>query len=417
LEGATVATIDERGQAARLGVVPGDTLIAVAGHEVPIVSSNDTEEVLRRDRLITKWMNEAARPVRLIFQAEAIEVTFQVSGKIGVVYNPETGDITDIRKDGQGEKLGVQVGWIIAGVDSMPFNVDLFKERAATGSPYSITLKRPKQVDNRALMNAQELDFLESLGPEEQGADMDIDQLAMLDPPGFDTLDGAVGCGDPALPSEAADRGLAREDEILGDEVPPRQHERLRAELHQERSQRIRASAELVQARQAWSSMKSDLEAERRHNADAQKKVADLQQRLADLSEECKELSHRAAQSEEDGRILRESAEARDHVLEDEVGRLRSQLVAAEGKTRSEVEAASQKVIELENIVAAQVSESHGLVARAVEAENKAETAEWDLRKLQETRAAEQAELRAENERELYITSAAFCSPREPQFF
>merc|ERR1719327_1364962 len=28
LEGATVATIDERGQAARLGVVPGDTLIA-----------------------------------------------------------------------------------------------------------------------------------------------------------------------------------------------------------------------------------------------------------------------------------------------------------------------------------------------------------------------------------------------------
>lgn len=95
------------------------------------------------------------------------------------------------------------------------------------------------------------------------------------------------------------------------------------------------------------------------------------------------------------------------------MGRLRTELVAAEGKARAEVEAVSQKASELEETVAAQVSESHGLVARAVEAENKAETAEWDLRKSRETHTAEQAELRAEHERELSALRQQLFEARE----
>jgi len=84
-----------------------------------------------------------ANPYQLI---EAVQVTFQVSGDIGVAYNSHTCVITDIREDGHGEELGVQVGWTTDRVDSTPFSDDLFKERAATGSPYSSTFTRPKQV-------------------------------------------------------------------------------------------------------------------------------------------------------------------------------------------------------------------------------------------------------------------------------
>jgi len=74
--------------------------------------------------------------------AEADTVIYEVSGmftgKIGVAFNQDTGDIIAVQ-DGQGKKFGVQVGWIIHCIDGQPFSGVLFRQKNSGTTPYRLT--------------------------------------------------------------------------------------------------------------------------------------------------------------------------------------------------------------------------------------------------------------------------------------
>jgi len=68
-------------------------------------------------------------------------VSFEVSGKLGVAADPDTGVITVVN-EGRAKELGFQIGWKLASIDDKPFSAPLLKEKILGGKAYRITIQK-----------------------------------------------------------------------------------------------------------------------------------------------------------------------------------------------------------------------------------------------------------------------------------
>lgn len=86
-------------------------------------------------------------------EEDGAEVQFDVTGKLGMAVEPDTGIIADLVRDGKAEKLGVKAGWQIISLDGDPYTPSLLQDKGGTGGPYRISFckkaKRPEREKRR----------------------------------------------------------------------------------------------------------------------------------------------------------------------------------------------------------------------------------------------------------------------------
>jgi len=69
-------------------------------------------------------------------------ITFEVTGKLGVLFNSNTGLVTKV-SEGQAKSLGVEKGWNFHRIDDLPFSTALLKQKCDGEAAYQITFKTP----------------------------------------------------------------------------------------------------------------------------------------------------------------------------------------------------------------------------------------------------------------------------------
>jgi hypothetical protein len=80
------------------------------------------------------------------------EATFELIGKIGVIYIYATGEVTDVQASSQASQLGVEPGWRIVRIGEAPYSRALFQEKAAMGTAYELTFSKKATSRNNQFM-------------------------------------------------------------------------------------------------------------------------------------------------------------------------------------------------------------------------------------------------------------------------
>jgi hypothetical protein len=63
-------------------------------------------------------------------------------GHAGLHIHPETGRVEVVEEGGQGQQMGVQVGWTLEAINGQPFNGELLRTTVASGDSYAVTFSK-----------------------------------------------------------------------------------------------------------------------------------------------------------------------------------------------------------------------------------------------------------------------------------
>jgi len=377
--GPLVTAVEWNGQAAKMDLRPGDQLIAVEGALIPSVETDGEERV---QAIIDYWIKEARRPLQLTFklakrpEEEGPQSTDEVGAALDSLVSEEADgpehatlfpwEVDDHAKceDGSSEASVAQI--------------------SETGFSAQGRRHREKDVSSsKELAHA----LAELAASKEQVAILQVDLEV------------------------ARDNGLVMEREL----------EELRtggtSEAHEDRSVSVaslRLEARVRELHEQLALSRSECEAARR-------KTEEHQIALATAQATCLELELAVTNSEE---FASEAIDARETVLEDEVARLRTALLAAESRSRQVSQEASERVAaaeshsaHLETTTKEQLRE---LTAKLTLASNRAELAEGGLQRLQDEHLEAMAQARQDHERRITILQeqlevAKTTVPAEPR--
>mmetsp|Transcript_57781 Transcript_57781/g.161211 ORF Transcript_57781/g.161211 Transcript_57781/m.161211 type:complete len:656 (-) Transcript_57781:77-2044(-) len=343
LDGAIVMFVAKDSQAAELGVQVGDRLVEVAGYAVPKPrSATDTAGERRARKLVKQWLEEMHRPGTLTFVApeavgapgtEAAELPPETSAAAGDCdFSPLDNSDANVAGSGPEAEQLVDV------------NAEEKLERARVELQ---RLRAELKVEKEQVSGLR--------------AELRIAQVAQEQIRGLET----------ELDEARAECQELRHLAVQHDEGVGTSQSRLEVQVRN--------------LQQQLASKRSEHEAMR-------KQVVDLHAKLAMSSAQCEDLRHALAHNEE---VAREASEGRERVLEDEIARIRRELMAKEVENQANSKAAEQMVAGAEERIgdldAALAQKSKELKELVAQAAAEKDVASRELRRVQEEYAAEHA--------------------------
>mmetsp|Transcript_58588 Transcript_58588/g.155996 ORF Transcript_58588/g.155996 Transcript_58588/m.155996 type:complete len:591 (-) Transcript_58588:99-1871(-) len=377
--GPLVTAVEWNGQAAKMDLRLGDQLIAVEGALIPSVETDGEERV---QAIIDYWIKEARRPLQLTFklakrpEEEGPQSTDEVSAALDSLVSEEA----------DGPEHATLFPWEVDDHAKCEDGSSDASVAQISETGFSAQGRRHREKDvssSKELAHA----LAELAASKEQVAILQVDLEV------------------------ARDNGLCMEREL----------EELRtdgtSEVHEDRSvsaASLRLEARVRELHEQLALSRSECEAARR-------KTEEHQMALATAQATCLELELAVTNSEE---FASEAIDARETVLEDEVARLRTALLAAESHSRQVSQEASERVAvaeshsaHLETTTKEQLRE---LTAKLTLASNRAELADGGLQRLQDEHLAAMAQARQDHERRVTVLQeqlevAKTAVPAEPQ--
>jgi len=72
-----------------------------------------------------------------------VEVTFVPGERLGMQFETDTGLVTDVTQDGQADRKGVKLDWIMVQINGEDYSYEAFEEAATGDRPYIIIFDDP----------------------------------------------------------------------------------------------------------------------------------------------------------------------------------------------------------------------------------------------------------------------------------